>query len=43
MGEMADVVLHSTRVSAEKMLKQGFSFQFPDLEPALNDLLVRKI
>lgn len=43
MGEMADVVLHSTRVSAEKMLKHSFSFQFPDLEPALKDLLVRKI
>lgn len=43
MGEMADVVLDSTRVSAEKMLKQGFSFQFPELEPALKDLLVRKI
>jgi len=28
MGEMADVVLHGTKVSAEKMLKQGFTFQF---------------
>ena len=43
MGEMADVVLHGTRVSAEKVTKHGFSFQFPELEPALMDLLVRKI
>ncbi len=43
MGEMADVVLDSTRVSAEKVLKHSFSFQFPDLEPALKNLLDNKI
>lgn len=39
MGEMADVVLSSTRVSAKKILDAGFSFQFPNLGPALADLL----
>lgn len=43
MGEMADVVLASARVSAEKVLDAGFTFQFADLEAALKDLLERKI
>jgi len=38
MGEMADVVLQSTRVSSEKTEHTGFIFQYPELEPALVDL-----
>ncbi len=43
MGEMADAVLFSTKVSSEKVEKAGFRFQFPELVPALKDLLVRQI
>ena len=39
MGEMADVVLGSTRVSSQKVENQGFVFQFPEASAALNDLL----
>ncbi len=43
MGEMADVVFESTRVSSEKIEKTGFKYEFPELIPALKDLLRRKI
>jgi len=43
MGEMADVVLNSSRVSSKKTEQTGFRFDFPELEPAILDLLVRKI
>jgi len=43
MGEMADMILDSTRVSCEKIQQTGFSFQFPELLPAIKDLLTRKI
>lgn len=43
LGEMADTVLSSSKVSAEKILKTGFQFQFPELFPALKDLIHRKI
>jgi uncharacterized protein len=43
MGEMADVVFDSTRVSSKKIEATGFKFQFPELLPALKDLLRRKI
>ena len=43
MGEMADVVFDSTRVSSKKIEAAGFKYQFPDLLPALKDLLRRKI
>ena len=42
MGEMADMVLHSTRASSGKIEKTGFHFHFPELLPAINDLLERK-
>ncbi|NVO29971.1 TIGR01777 family oxidoreductase [Hymenobacter lapidiphilus] len=35
MGEMSEIVLASQRVSAEKVLGQGFRFEFPALKPAL--------
>jgi uncharacterized protein (TIGR01777 family) len=41
LGEMADVVLNSNRVSAEKTLKSGFLFTFPQLKEALTDIFSR--
>ncbi len=43
MGEMADVVLNSTKVSSQKIENQGFRFKFPEAVPALKDLFERKI
>ena len=43
MGEMADVVFDSTRVSSKKIEAVGFNFNFPGLLPALKDLIRRKI
>ena len=43
MGEMADMILDSAKVSSEKIEKEGFQFQFPELLPAIKDLLERKI
>ncbi len=43
MGEMASVVLDSTRADASKIQSTGFLFEHPDLEAALLDLLTRKI
>ena len=40
MGEMADAILNSNRVSSRKIEASGFSFRFPALEPALKDLLI---
>jgi uncharacterized protein len=39
MGEMADVVLGSTRVSSQKIENSGFAFTFPKISEALKDLL----
>jgi uncharacterized protein len=38
MGEMADVVLGSTKVSSHKIENQGFIFRFPKVAEALKDL-----
>ncbi|MCB0550889.1 MAG: TIGR01777 family oxidoreductase [Phaeodactylibacter sp.] len=43
MGEMADVVLLSTRVSSKKIENAGFDFSFPNLKEALADLLQRRV
>ncbi len=43
MGEMADVVLHGNRLSAAKLQQAGYQFKFPELIPALKDLLSKKI
>lgn len=40
MGEMADVVLGSTRVSSQKVENQGFVFRFPEAVEALEDLFL---
>lgn len=39
MGEMSRVLLNSNRVSAQKVLDNGFVFRFERLKEALNDLL----
>lgn len=41
LGEMAGIVLTGSRVSAEKLLKAGYQFEFPKLEAALEDLAIR--
>lgn len=43
LGEMSDVVLNSTRVSAEKIQKEGFKFQFTEAAAAVSDIRKRKI
>ena len=43
MGEMADMLLNSARVSAEKILKSGYKFKFPEIQPALKNILKEKI
>ncbi len=43
MGEMADAVLSGTKVSAAKIQKAGFKFEYPDLEEALRHLINNKL
>jgi hypothetical protein len=43
LGEMAETVLSSTRVSAEKLVRTGFQFQFPEIIPAVKDLSIRAL
>ncbi len=43
LGEMADVILTSARVSSQKLLDQGFEFKFPNLTTALEALLSRDV
>ena len=38
MGEMSDIVLASQNVSAQKVLEQGFVFEYPELRGALEAL-----
>ena len=39
MGEMADVLLASQHVRPDRLTTDGFSFQFPDIDTALADLV----
>ena len=39
-GEVATLVTKGQRVSPERLQEHGFEFQFPELEPALQDILV---
>ncbi|MGC3942972.1 MAG: TIGR01777 family oxidoreductase [Chryseolinea sp.] len=39
LGEMAILVLGGCKVSSEKLTSTGFRFKYPDLEPALRDVL----
>jgi uncharacterized protein len=41
IGEMANIVLGGSKVSASKIQQAGFSFQFDSLDKALRDLLIR--
>ncbi len=41
MGEMATIALHGQRVEPAAALASGYTFRFPELEPALRDLLTR--
>jgi uncharacterized protein (TIGR01777 family) len=43
MGEMADVVLNSTRVLPQALLDLGHEWHYPELVGALEDLLQRKV
>ena len=43
MGEMADMLLNSARVSAEKILENGYKFKFPEIQPALKNIFKEKI
>lgn len=38
LGQMANLILKGSRVSSEKIIKQGFRFKFETLESALADL-----
>lgn len=38
-GEMSDLLLKGSRISADKILKTGYEFQFSDLKSALTNLI----
>ncbi len=42
LGEMSAVVLEGQRVVPKRLLEMGFRFQYERLQPALEDVLVRK-
>jgi len=42
LGEMSELVLGSQRVMPERLLAQGFKFQYDDLAAALNEVLSHK-
>ena len=39
LGEMGDAVLNGSRISSEKIVKTGFTFQYPSLTSALQNCL----
>lgn len=39
LGDMHQLLFTSQKVSAEKVQKEAYSFRFPELQPALDDLL----
>lgn len=39
LGKMSEMLLMSTKVSADKVLQAGFTFQYPDLRKALEDIV----
>jgi hypothetical protein len=42
LGEVSTVVMDGQRAVPEKLMKEGFKFAFPNLEPALKDLLGKR-
>lgn len=42
MGEMADLLVYGQKVIPYKLEQAGFEFRFPELEPALENLLLNK-
>jgi len=42
-GEMADMLLEGQRAMPKRLLEAGYTFRFPEAEPALRDLLKRGI
>lgn len=42
IGEMADLVIHGSNVSASKTMQAGFQFEFTDINLAVKDLLSRR-
>ncbi|KQR94510.1 hypothetical protein ASG01_01100 [Chryseobacterium sp. Leaf180] len=41
-GELSVVLLEGSRISSEKLQKEGFKLEFPNLDSALRDLLLKK-
>lgn len=39
LGEMSKVVIEGSRISSQKIIDSGFEFHYPELQPALNNLL----
>lgn len=42
MGEMSELVLASQKVEAKKIVDAGFTFKFPKIQEALNDICKKK-
>lgn len=42
LGQMSEMLLHGQRALPEKLLNSGFSFDFPELKAALENILIEK-